>query len=107
MVDGRKFDSMINCERKLQKQLEDLVGGLEDRGNFSGGKTIKKALTHDDVARINDLLPVRKIEYAGLTASDLRAVTYGDDRLEKATFLIHRSLSGLPASRTEIKLYRA
>lgn len=59
------------------------------------------------MARINDLLPVRKIEYAGLTASDLRAVTYGDDRLEKATFLIHRSLSGLPALQTEVRVYRA
>jgi hypothetical protein len=102
--DDRSYECLINLPKELEEKILQILGvAATDKS-----KLILKNLTHEHIASINDeVMPVNKIEYTGLTADELLRMTYDPKNLEKIViFYPERGLSGMPARRTKIEIYR-
>jgi len=95
---GLKFDSYVDLKGGKSEELRQILG-LEP----GSSKLAVDKLTHETIASINDILPVCKIKYFGLTSSELLRMTYNGENLEKTGFFTNGEL---PVKVMEVELYR-
>ena len=103
--DDRSYECLINLPKEREEKILQILGAAAT----DKSKLILKNLTHEHIASINDeVTPVNKIEYTGLTADELSRMTYDPKNLDKIVFYRERGLSGMPTKRRPgFAVYRA